>query len=110
MGIVSHCDISVVNAALRKYDEITNQLDALIHIDTADPKLVYDWRLEQEQALRKSKGTGMTDDQLVTFIDGYYPSYELYTDGLRNGVMKRPAQQLRIVVGKDRMVQEILQI
>lgn len=110
LAFASLCNLSVVNAALRPYDEITKQLDAMIHIDTANLKLVYQWRLEQEQELRKCRGTGMTDEQLITFIDGYYPSYELYTEKMRAGVMERPAEQLRLVVGKDRKVQQVLQI
>ncbi|MDI1488809.1 MAG: hypothetical protein OHK93_008085 [Ramalina farinacea] len=110
LAFASLCNISVVNAALKQYDEITKQLDAMIHIDTADLKLVYQWRLEQEQALRKCRGTGMTDEQLITFIDGYYPSYELYTEDMRAGVMKRPAEQLRLIIGEDRKVQEVLQM
>ena len=110
LAFASLCNISVVNAALKQYDEITKQLDALIHIDTADLKLVYRWRLEQEQALRKCRGTGMTDEQLITFIDGYYPSYELYTEDMRAGVLKRPAQQLRLIIGEDREVQKVLQL
>ena len=110
LAFASLCNISVVNAALKEYDEITNQLDAMIHIDTADLKLVYQWRLEQEQALRKCRGTGMTDEQLISFIDGYYPSYELYTEDMRAGVMKRPAEQLRLIIGEDRKMQKVLQM
>lgn len=34
-----------------------------------------------------------------------YPAYELFTDGLRNGVLSEaPGRQLHIVVKKDRKV------
>ena len=47
---------------------------------------MYTWRLEQEHNLWKSKGKGMSDDDVKTFVDGYYPAYELYTEGLRRGL------------------------
>lgn len=31
---------------------------------------MYVWRLEQEAGLRKAKGSGMTDDQVVEFVNG----------------------------------------
>jgi pantothenate kinase-related protein Tda10 len=31
---------------------------------------VYDWRQEQEVALRAAKGTGMTDEQVIEFVNG----------------------------------------
>lgn len=46
---------------------------------------VYKWRLEQEQALRKTTGEGMTDDEVKKFIDRYFPCYQLYYDDLVSG-------------------------
>ncbi|RBQ82857.1 hypothetical protein VDGD_21008 [Verticillium dahliae] len=49
----------------------------------------------------------MTPDEVVKFVDGYYPAYELYADALRRGVFPdRPEKQVRMVVGKDRKVKE----
>ncbi|CAK4031965.1 related to ATP-binding, pantothenate kinase [Lecanosticta acicola] len=72
---------------------------------------VYHWREEQEAAMRASKGTGMTQEQVVNFVNGYYPCYELYTDVLRNGIFgEEKGKQLRLVVGKDRKVKEVHKI
>lgn len=38
--------------------------------DAEDVQYVYDWRLEQEAALRQAKGKGMTDRQVVDFVNG----------------------------------------
>jgi hypothetical protein len=38
--------------------------------DAEDTKFVYDWRLQQEAALRDSKGAGMTDEQVINFVNG----------------------------------------
>lgn len=59
--------------------------DAFIHLDTKDLHTVYDWRLGQEAALWKSKGSGMTDEQVIAFVRGYMPAYELYLSRLSAG-------------------------
>ena len=46
---------------------------------------------------------------LLILID--YPSYELYTDLLRKGIWGGvQGKQLRLVVGKDRKVKEVVEI
>ncbi|ROT38723.1 D-glycerate 3-kinase [Sodiomyces alkalinus F11] len=107
--LASHAlpDLLFVNDRLRAYDDLTDLLDAFVHLDAEDARYVYDWRREQEAALRAERGAGMSDEQVVRFVDGYYPAYELYADNLRKGVFPdRPGRQLRIVVGKDRKVRQ----
>ncbi|PTB70865.1 P-loop containing nucleoside triphosphate hydrolase protein [Trichoderma citrinoviride] len=104
-----------VNEKLREYDDVINSLlDALIHIDAEDTEYVYEWRLEQEEHLRLARGdpnAGMTKEQVVKFVDAYYPAYELYSEGLREGLFKdRPGAQLRMVVGRDRKVKQVVTI
>ncbi|BCS11417.1 uridine/cytidine kinase [Aspergillus luchuensis IFO 4308] len=124
LGHVEFEDVKTVNEALRGYDVITDQLDALIHIDAQDLHFVYDWRQEQERTLRAAKGTGMTEEQVTKFVDGYYPSYELFTETLREGTFKPvphattasapptgwEGRQLRLVVDKNRRVQVVINI
>ena len=101
-------DVGFVNDALKGYDQLTDQLDVLIHLDAADPFWVYEWREEQEQALRATKGSGMTTEQVKHFVDGYYPAYELFTDRLRTGIFGRMMdRQLRLVIGKDRRAERM---
>ena len=64
----------------RRYDDLTNQLDALIHIDTTNPMFVYQWRLEQEASLRSTKGSGMTDRQVFDFVNGCKPPINMHTN------------------------------
>lgn len=104
-------DLLFVNEKLKEYDVMTNMFDAFIHIDALETVYVYDWRLEQEAALRREKGAGMTDEQVIKFVDGYYPAYELFTDALRTGVFKgsgSKGNQLRLIVGRDRKVKEAI--
>ncbi|KAG5940031.1 hypothetical protein E4U53_007692 [Claviceps sorghi] len=104
-----------VNDKLRDYDAVTDLLDALIHVDAEHVDYVYAWRQEQEESLRiarRDPSAGMTPEQVVSFVDGYLPAYELYTDGLRKGLFQhRPGQcQLRLIVGRDRKVKQVVQI
>lgn len=105
-----------MNEKLREYDVMTDMLDAFIHLDAGETSYVYAWRKEQEEALRKAKGVenAMTDEQVVKFVDGYYPAYELFTEELRKGVFKgdegKRGSQLRLIVGRDRRVKEVKQI
>ncbi|KAH9905032.1 P-loop containing nucleoside triphosphate hydrolase protein [Xylariomycetidae sp. FL2044] len=97
-----------VNDRLADYDAVTDRFDAFIHIDAEDTAYVYDWRRQQEQRLREEKGAGMTDEQVVRFVDAYYPAYELFSDKLRSGLFGVRGRQLRLVVGRDRGVKQTI--
>jgi len=99
-------DLQFVNERLKDYDALTDLFDAFIHLDSEDISYVYDWRLEQEAMLREKRGTGMTDEEVIGFVNGYYPAYELYVNSLRRGVLERRGRQLRLAVQKDRMVKD----
>ncbi|KAI9654511.1 MAG: hypothetical protein M1821_006601 [Bathelium mastoideum] len=99
--------VKFVNEQLKNYDAMTDMLDAFVHIDAENTQFVYRWRLEQEAKMRAEKGSGMSDEGVVEFVNGYYPAYELYTDTLRNGIFKDKGRQLRLVVGQDRKVQKV---
>lgn len=104
-------DLVFINDQLRGYDVVTDLFDAFIHIDAEDTEYVYDWRLQQEHQLIRERGTGMTNEQVVKFVDAYYPAYELFSDGVRKGILPhRPGCQLRLVVGKDRTVIDTITI
>ncbi|KAI9745403.1 MAG: hypothetical protein M1818_000937 [Claussenomyces sp. TS43310] len=108
-------DLLFVNERLKGYDKMTETFEAFLHIDAQETNFVYEWRLEQEALLRKVKGTGMTDQQVTSFVDGYYPAYELFTDVLRKGIFSGRAtewkgRQLRLVIGRDRRVVEVMKI
>lgn len=102
-------DLYFINDQLKGYDVVTDLLDAFIHIDAEDIEYVYGWRLEQEQVLRRERGIGMTDEQVVRFVDAYYPAYELFSDGVRSGIFRdRKGCQLRLIVDKYRMVADTI--
>lgn len=49
--------------------QVDNATDDLIS-DAEDPLYVYDWRLQPERAMRESKGRGMSDEQVINFVNG----------------------------------------
>lgn len=112
--------VTAINDSLKQYSKLWQYFNVFVHIDAADPLFVYKWRLEQEATTKREKGGGMSDDEVKKFVDGYYPSYELYTETLRRGIF-RPKEgqadgggwkerQLRLVVGEDRKVKEVVKI
>lgn len=59
-----------INEQLKKYCESflgPRHLDFMVHLDTYDLANVYTWRIQQEHALIKAKGSGMTDEGVVKF-------------------------------------------
>jgi D-glycerate 3-kinase len=107
-------DLLFVNERLKGYEVLNESFDAFIHIDAEETGYVYEWRQEQEEVLRREKGRGMSRAEVVRFVDGYYPAYELFTQALREGVFKgredAKGRQLRLVVGRDRRVKEVVEI
>ncbi|KAF2690899.1 P-loop containing nucleoside triphosphate hydrolase protein [Lentithecium fluviatile CBS 122367] len=99
-----------VNESLKKYCDTfmgPQHFDFMIHIDTDDLLNVYRWRLEQEHKLIAAKGTGMKDEEVRAFVDGYMPGYELYLDRLRVGFFDEKGKQVRVVLDGERGVDRV---
>jgi D-glycerate 3-kinase len=80
-------NLLLINDNLARYCDTfmgPRRFDAFVHLTTENLGNVYSWRLDQERALRISKGeeSGMTDGEVIEFVCGYMPAYELYLDGL----------------------------
>lgn len=93
-----------INQNLKQYESLFLRLDALIHLDTLNIGNVYHWRLEQEHAMIKRQGIGMSDEQVKQFIDAYMPAYYIYLDSLRAGIFPTSGRQLRLVLDEQRQV------
>lgn len=96
--------LSQMNQSLKNYHELFDKFDAMVHISARDLKNVYKWRQQQELELHRVKGKGMTPDQVKDFVDGYWPAYVLYTEGVGRGLKKD--HLLRIVVDDNREILE----
>jgi D-glycerate 3-kinase len=99
-----------INNNLKRYCDTfmgPNAFDFFIHLDTSDLRNVYTWRLEQEHKMIEAKGSGMSDEQVRAFIDGYMPSYELYLDKLREGLFQERGRMVRVELNKLRRIEKI---
>lgn len=74
--------ICMMDERLSSYAPIWERFDCFIYYQTDDLENIKSWRLQQEHALIARKGYGMTDAQVITFIDRYYPAYMLYYGNL----------------------------
>ncbi|KAF2759433.1 P-loop containing nucleoside triphosphate hydrolase protein [Pseudovirgaria hyperparasitica] len=85
-----------------------DSFDCFIHLDTEKLENVYMWRSQQEHTLIQTKGTGMGDEQVEEFIQGYMPSYEMYLGRLRKGLFvgkeNGEGRHVRVVFGKEREI------
>ncbi|GKZ26553.1 hypothetical protein AbraIFM66951_002610 [Aspergillus brasiliensis] len=98
-----------VNENLRQYCELfmgPQNFDFLVHLDTDDLVNVYEWRLQQEHALREKKKGAMSDEEVVQFVKGYMPAYELYLEQLRCGFFSGQGGkgQLSVILDPQRKV------
>ena len=99
-----------VNENLKRYCDAfmgPQHFDFFVHIDTSDLHNVYVWRLEQEHKMIASRGSGMSDEQVKAFIDGYMPSYEIYLDTLRQGLFQEKGRMVRVVLDRQRNVERV---
>jgi D-glycerate 3-kinase len=102
-----------VNENLKRYCDAfmgPQYFDFFIHIDTDDLRNVYIWRLQQEHRMIKAKGSGLSDQQVQDFVDGYMPSYEIYLDALRGGFFEDEGRMVRVVLNRERAVEEVYDI
>jgi D-glycerate 3-kinase len=76
-----------LNKSLQVYNEAfmgPEHFDGLLHLTTEELQNVYRWRLDQEHALITRTGSGMSDQEVIQFVQGYMPGYELYLEQLTN--------------------------
>ncbi|EEU48219.1 uncharacterized protein NECHADRAFT_75579 [Fusarium vanettenii 77-13-4] len=109
---ISH--LLLINENLSRYcNSFTGpqHFDAFLHLSTDKLVHVYEWRLDQEKALRKHK-TGMTDEQVTRFVRGYMPAYELFLERLQkeNFFEDGEKKHVQVVLNRDREVVEVKEV
>ncbi|CAH2351589.1 probable ATP-dependent kinase Tda10p [[Candida] railenensis] len=98
--------IEDINEKLKNYAVLWDYFDYFIYIET-DYQNVGKWRLEQEHALIKMTGSGMSDVQVGQFIERYMPIYELFYEKLcAEGVCKKKGHNLKLRLSETRDVLE----
>ncbi|KAH3670843.1 hypothetical protein WICMUC_004812 [Wickerhamomyces mucosus] len=114
-------DLYEINSNLDLYQKIWELFDYSIFFNVDDLEWIKDWRIEQEHALIKIKGSGMSDDQVVDFIKRYLAVYELYYKDfteiglanyrkISNLKLKGLKRNLKLTLYKDRSVKQVEEI
>lgn len=109
----------LINENLRRYCDTfagPQHFDGFLHLSTDKLVHVYEWRLGQEKALREHK-PGMSDEQVIRFVKGYMPAYELFLERLQNknlfgseGDRASGKKHVQVILNKTREVMEVKEV
>ncbi|KAG0243400.1 hypothetical protein BGW41_002289 [Actinomortierella wolfii] len=76
--------LEFVNEQLKVYEkEWYPYLDLFVHLSAPKLSTVFKWRQQQEKELWEQKGSGMTDEEVVAFVERFMVAYELYLERLK---------------------------
>lgn len=75
-------NLSEINDNLKEYVPIWEKCTKFVLLKPEDLQYVYKWRLQQEHDMIKAKGSGMSDDEVKSFVDQYMPCYFVYSGTL----------------------------
>eukprot|EP00386_Alphamonas_edax_P014595 GDKI01044782.1.p1 GENE.GDKI01044782.1~~GDKI01044782.1.p1 ORF type:complete len:449 (-),score=79.74 GDKI01044782.1:104-1450(-) len=70
--------IGEVNSFLSAYSAWHSHMHAWVVVKVPHTEWVYEWRLQQERALRASGKGGMSDEQVRDFVQRFMPAYDTY--------------------------------
>lgn len=96
-------NLHLVNDALHDFTSIYSRLDGLFVIEISDMEWVYDWRLQAERATRAIGKPGLSDDQVLDFVDRFMPAYKQYSQQLyHRPTPVIPNHELHIKIDRQR--------
>lgn len=92
--------VTTINRNLKLFaDKIYGYFDVHVSLSPTSYDYIYAWRTQQEHTMKATNGgKGMTDEEVVAFVDRYMPVYELFGDTTDH----QPC--LTIHIGPDRSV------
>ncbi|KAF8607303.1 P-loop containing nucleoside triphosphate hydrolase protein [Ceratobasidium sp. AG-I] len=95
-----------INEELKKYAELWyGHFTHFIEVVPENLHDVFEWRLQQEHAMKlKNGGIGMTDEQVQSFVARYMPGYELFLHTIENQTNPWHGNGIKIVLSKQRAV------
>ncbi|PWI67231.1 hypothetical protein PCL_04393 [Purpureocillium lilacinum] len=103
----------LINASLKRYCETfmgPETFDSFVHLTTDDLSRVYCWREDQEEALRRKGKPAMAKEDVIKFVQGYMPAYELYLERLNERSLFQSSplavgkKHIRVVLDNNRNV------
>ncbi|CUA68611.1 putative ATP-dependent kinase TDA10 [Rhizoctonia solani] len=98
--------LEVINGNLQNYADLWYRyFTHFIQIVPENLYDVFDWRLQQEHAMKlKNGGHGMTDEEVHNFVARYMPGYELFQDTIESQGNPWIGHGLKVVLDKQRAV------
>ncbi|KAF9978861.1 hypothetical protein BGZ73_008862 [Actinomortierella ambigua] len=76
--------LEFINEKLKEYEkEWYEYLDVFVHLSAPKLPTVFQWRQQQETELWKQRGSGMTESQVLAFVERFMVAYELYLERLK---------------------------
>lgn len=100
LDLINFESVLQINSFLEEYQKIWKLFDVFVCIKTSDINNVYKWRLQQEHDLIRKKGSGMSDEKVIKFLDRYMPVYYLYYDRLE--LMQNMVESLELDIDDSR--------
>lgn len=96
-------DLEIVNDALAEFVKVYSRLDGLFLIEIANMEWVYEWRLQAERGARAAGKNGLTDEQVIDFVDRFMPAYKQYSPPLyKRKTPLIPRHELHIQIDQNR--------
>ncbi|MEO5971553.1 MAG: hypothetical protein ABIQ95_16635 [Bdellovibrionia bacterium] len=91
-----------VNQFLASYQSWYSQLDAFIHLIPLDVQYVIDWRVEAEERMKAQGKSGMSREDITSYVQKFILAYEIYLPQLIARPLL-PGKTLQIVLSKERL-------
>jgi D-glycerate 3-kinase len=91
------------------YQELWKRFDVCIHLNAQDIKYTFDWRWQQEQAMKAAGKQGLTHEQVTDFVKRFMPLNDLSLPGfIQHGMFAgrkdMQGRHFRITIDFDRNV------
>lgn len=95
------------DALIEVSQEVYPHFSVLVQVEPTSYDFVFDWRLQQEHAMKAANGgKGMTDEQVHKFVERYMPVYEVWGETVLAKDAPWAGRVIRMTFGKDREVLE----
>lgn len=96
-------DLLLVNDALATFVSLYTRLDGMLVIEIANMDWVYDWRLQAERGTRALGKPGLSDEQVMDFVNRFMPAYKQYSQPLyKRKIPLFPRHELHIEIDEER--------
>ena len=94
--------LNEINENLKQYHRWVSFLEMFIYLKPQEIHWVRDWRVEAEQKMRNSGRGGMTDCEVIDYVNNFIPAYEVYRE-TPSSLKESVSDYIEVIIGKDRL-------